>query len=491
MPSLRSKLLVQFFVTNGATLAGFLLSIYIARLLRPAEIGIFSMAAVLVAFSNVFRDFGVVSFIRSQKTLTTQSLRAAMGVMVCASWSFAMIVYLAGPFAASYYKQQGVEDVMKVLAAGFLFIPIGSIPQAVLARKLAIRVPTIVTAVSVLAYTISCISFARLGFSYMSFAWANLINIIVTAATYSVLRPKGLPWLPSFKGWHEVISFGGGTIICNSIKSIDAAMPDLILGKLSGAHFVGLFSRGSSTVNILNYIAAPTINFATLPYLAQIHHRGTDVAPEVRRLVAYLTGVTWPALAVLALVPRDVILVLYGPAWLECASIIPALCIVAGIQFSFTILQPAFTALGRPYLAASPLLVSMLAKATLAVVFFDGTMQTFATTFALGELVSIPAYVLLAWFALKLSLADWVAATWRSAAMVVAMLGALNFISPVISTVDHSVGRLLMVSAFSLVVWSAMLLILRHPLAVELIRAKTILSSRFSQWKSVRPVSKW
>lgn len=478
MDSLRLKIAAQFFISNGATVVNFLLSVYIARLLDPSEIGVFSMAAVLVAFAHVFRDFGVVSFIRSQKTLTTQSLRAAMGVMMCASWSFALVVFLAAPLAADYYGNARVAEVMQVLAIGFLFIPFGSIPQAMLARELDVRVHATVTAISVLAYTTSCIVLAKLGYSYMSFAWANLINIIVTAGAYWLLQPRNLPRLPSLCGWREVVQFGGGTMLTNSIRSCDAALPDLVIGRLSGAHFVGLFSRANSTVNILNYIAGPSINFAALPYLAKIHHSGEDVSREVKRIVAYLTGVMWPALALLAAMPEDLILLLYGPSWIESAAVIPALCIMAGIQMPFSVLQPAFTAMGRPYLAASPLMAGMLAKSILSVVLFDGTLHTFALAFVLGEILSIPVYLLLVHKVMGISPANWISATWRSALAVVALLGGLYLFSPMLMPVAHPAWRLMLVAGYALITWPVVLLLLRHPLADELMRAKHMLFAR-------------
>lgn len=439
------------------------------------------MAAVLVAFAHVFRDFGVGSYIRSQKTLTAKSLRAAIGVLFCASWSFALVVFLAAPFAARFYQHSGVEDVMRVLAIGFLFIPIGSIPQAVLARELNVRIPAIVTAASVLAYASSCIILAKLGYSYMSFAWANLINIIVTAGTYSLLQPKDLPRLPSLHGWREVVHFGGGTMLTNSFRSADAAIPDLIIGRLSSAHFVGLFSRANSTVNMLEYIAGPSINFATLPHLVRVHHSGEDVSREVKRIMSYLTGVMWPALAMLACIPQEIIRVLYGPSWLECAVIIPALCIVAASQMSFTVLQPAFTAMGRPYLAASPILVGMVAKGTLAVAMFDGTLYSFAMAFVYGELLAVPANLLLARMALGISPLDWVIATWRSAAAAGAMMAGLILFWPVLTSVEHAALRLLLVALYSLVTWPLVLVVLRHPLVEELLRAKKMVTARLSK----------
>jgi O-antigen/teichoic acid export membrane protein len=232
---------------------------------------------------------------------------------------------------------------------------------------------------------------------------------------------------------------------------------------------------------MLNYIAGPTINFATLPYLAKVHHGGADVSHEVKRIVAYLTGVMWPALAVLAMVPRDIILLLYGPAWLECALIVPALCIVVGIQMSFSVLQPAFTATGRPYLAASPLLVSMLGKGIFSIVMFDGTLKGFSIAFVLGEMLSIPAYLLLARKTFGISPSQWISAMWRSAAAVLAMLTTLYLFSPLLASVGHPLARLVLVALLALVVWPTALMVLRHPLGEELIRAKNMLSSRLSR----------
>jgi hypothetical protein len=137
--------------------------------------------------------------------------------------------------------------------------------------------------------------------------------------------------------------------------------------------------------------------------------------------------------------------------------------------------------MGRPYLAASPLLVGMLAKGVLAVTLADGTLQSFAQAFVIGELLSIPAYLLLARKAMGITPAHWVSATWRSAVTVGAMLGGLSLFSPLMASVEHPAARLLLVAMYVLVVWPVVLLVLRHPLAEEILRAKKVLTARFAR----------
>ena len=115
--------------------------------------------------------------------------------------------------------------------------------------------------------------------------------------------------------------------LTSSLKAIDLALPDILLCKMSGARQVGLFSRANSTVNILNHVAGPTINYVALPYLAKVHHGGHDMAAELKRVIAYITGIFWPALAVIAVLAEPIVVLLYGDAWRESARVMVWLCV--------------------------------------------------------------------------------------------------------------------------------------------------------------------
>jgi O-antigen/teichoic acid export membrane protein len=75
------------------------------------------------------------------------------------------------------------------------------------------------------------------------------------------------------------------------------------------------------------------------------------------------------------------------------AVAIPWLCLAAASACLFTLVAPALTGMGRPYLAALPLAISVSGKACLAYLLFDGTLGGFARGMGLGELLSIPAYL--------------------------------------------------------------------------------------------------
>jgi O-antigen/teichoic acid export membrane protein len=65
MVNLRRSLVINFFSSSGAALLQFLVSVLLARMLSPSEIGVYSMTLVFVNFAHVFRDFGVSTYLKA------------------------------------------------------------------------------------------------------------------------------------------------------------------------------------------------------------------------------------------------------------------------------------------------------------------------------------------------------------------------------------------------------------------------------------------
>ena len=94
MTSLRQSLALTFLSSNGATAIQFVVTVVLARLLNPDEVGIYSVTAVMVSIAHLFRDFGVASYLQQEKDLTREKVGAAFGVLLTSSWVIAALVFL-------------------------------------------------------------------------------------------------------------------------------------------------------------------------------------------------------------------------------------------------------------------------------------------------------------------------------------------------------------------------------------------------------------
>lgn len=390
---MRRKIAAQFIVSNISTLANFALTIILARILSPADVGIFSMSAVLIGVAHVFRDFGVTAYLKQEQYLSEKILSGAIGLLfICSVMAFCA-TYLSASLWGRFYNEPQVESVIRVLAVGFLLIPFGAIPQAILMREMDVKNSAWVTGVSTVIYFCASLGLALAGAKHMTMAWANLINIVFSGIAFNFVSSRKIRWVPSIHGWKKILGFGSGNLVSALIRTADAALPDILLGRLSSATNVGLFSRANSTVNIIGTVIHPTIYFFAVPYLAKTHHVRGSLANEYLRSSSLVNCLMLPALIWIAIAAHETVSILYGPQWLISAEIIPWLSLMCGAGSVFLMAGYAVTGIGKPHAVIAPLVIALLAKIAFVLWLFDGALVSFVMAIALGQIVAIPFYV--------------------------------------------------------------------------------------------------
>ncbi len=218
-------------------------TVIMARLLTPAEVGTFAVAAVFAALASTFRDFGVAEYLIQEKELDDNALRAALTVNIAISWLMALTLFLLAPAASSFYGSPGVGDVMRVQSMSFILIPFGAVTMAWFRREMNF-VPVLVSglAASIGAFCVG-VFLALRGFGYMSLAWSSLAGVVVTVAVSVLYKPRHLPSRPGLKGVRKVIHFGKFASGIYIFGQLGKGAPEMVIGRALDLASVGMFSR--------------------------------------------------------------------------------------------------------------------------------------------------------------------------------------------------------------------------------------------------------
>ena len=468
MVKLRRSLVINFFSSSGSTIVGFIVGLVLARQLSPGEIGVYSMTIVFVNMAHIFRDFGIGTYLQQERELTPQKIRAATGVVFTTSWLLALGLFLASPSIGRWFAEPKMVPVMEVLAIGFLFIPFGTVTTSLLVREFEAGKQAIVNIIGTAVFAVTCLSLAFLDFGTMSMAWANLANIVASGCILALMRPKNMPWLPSFRHWRNVVHFGVGTLLTNCMNSINNAIADILLGKLGNATLVGYFSRASSTMGIFGHIAGSTVNYGSISYIAQAHHRGDPLGPLLNRATSLVTAVAWPAFGLTYLLSREIIITLYGTQWLPAVPAISALAIASSIGIVFNYTSIALTAIGRPYLSAVPTFVTLITRITFGVVLFNGQIESFAWAICAATIAAAPVLVAQHYIVLRHRFTSMLVALWPSAVVTLVCMGTAMLLKAVLPGSLPSILVLLIMALPLATVWYVSLRLTRHPLVSEL-----------------------
>lgn len=426
----------------------FLLGLALARLLLPAELGLFALAMAVYGVAQLLRDAGLSTYLQREPALTAERFSAVLGLTIGSTLLTASLLWgLAEPLAG-HLGQPALAELLRVLATVLPLSAFGSVMASLQLRTLAAgaiaRVSLLGLGVQAGVSLLACSH----GAGALGLAWAQVAAAATCGLAYAAMRPAGWAWRPRLAGAADVLRFSGAALLPQAVIQLNGLLPDLLLGRLAGVHALGLFARAQATVGVLQVLAARALSFGALPVLSQRQAQREPLAPAMDHATAVLTGIAWPLLALTVAYREPLVLALYGPAWREGIAAVPPLALAAALSLVSQQLGPALAAVGRPALAALPVAVLLAGRVGLGLACFDGSVASFAWAMGGAAVLALP---------LQLALGV------RHAGQSVRQVGA-----SVWGGAWAALGVVLVPLAIAPLAWIAVLRATRHPLLAEL-----------------------
>jgi O-antigen/teichoic acid export membrane protein len=470
--SLRRAFYYSFGRTGGQSLIQFAANIVLARLMSPAEIGIYAVGFALVMTLNALRDFGVSRYLLKEAELTESKVRTVFGVTILVSWGLAALILLGRHAVAGFYAEPRLVPVLALLALTFLLLPFGQPAIALLRRDQEHGTLALITLAASLAGACLSILLAALGAGPVAMAWGALLAGAVTAALALRARPDHVRLRPSLADWRAVTGFGA--VASAGVITVQAGlqMPALLLGRLLGFAEVGFFVRANGIAQMANTLLVTASNWVTGAAVAARHRAGEGLGPLVLAASSGIALLAWPVLAFAAFRAEGLILLLYGQAWAPAAALLPPLA----IGWAITLAASQALAVCEGTGAAGMLLRNELLCLAIAVLFLAAGATLSLEAAAWARVPTAVAVVLVRMGPIRalagVGLGTLLAALGRSAAVAagvaLALLG-LRLLEP--AGAAASPVWLLAAAALAGAVFLLLLFLVRHPLRGELLHA--------------------
>jgi O-antigen/teichoic acid export membrane protein len=328
--------------------------VIIARLLTPHEIGLYSVAAALVGILQVLREFGIGNYLIQTKDLTQERLDSALGVSLGLGLMAFIASWVASPWAADFYGDAEVSNVLRVAALNFLLLPLCSIGQSLLRR--ALRFDSLLhssVAGGVFGF-IATLGLAFHGTGPASLAWGSVAtNLVIAAICWNGLPADQRPHRPRWRHWRELMHFGRSGTAAAVVTTVAVDINDLVIGRLLGLAPVALLSRAMGLMNMWQRDLMQAARNVALPAFAKAHREGQPLEPLFLHSYAAVLACSLPYYGFVGLFPLESLRLLAGPQW-DAALPMVGVFAVAGAFLSVNTLIPTLLiAAGRVELAAA------------------------------------------------------------------------------------------------------------------------------------------
>nr|WP_246513885.1 oligosaccharide flippase family protein [Neoroseomonas soli] len=344
---MRRSLLFSVLDRYGVYAFGLVGTVIAARLLTPADFGVFAVGASIVMLIDVMRDFGAGTYLVQVEEARRDVVRAAYTVSLLISLACAAALAAAAGPIARFYGEPGLAHVLLVLAGTFLTNPLSTAATAMLRRDMAFDVLAAISLAGAAVHLVVLVSLATLGHGYMAMAWAALASGLTRGAAANLARPMPWAFVPGLAGWRAVLAFGGWSTATAVVNVIHDALPQLMIGRILGAAPVGLFGRAQMVCQLPDKLVVSAVHPVVLPALAE-HARGGGSLKEAFLLgIRHMTAVQWPALLCLALLADPVVHLLLGPQWSTVPHLVRIMAVGMLWLFPAFLTYPTLVTLGR------------------------------------------------------------------------------------------------------------------------------------------------
>ena len=171
MTSVHSAILFSAADKYASQLLGVTTMAIMARILTPAETGLYLVASSLILLADNFRAFGVGVYIVQERNLDRRAVRAGFTVTFAISLTIGLGIWLTADAMAGFYGDPALARLLSVAALAFVVIPFGSPMIALLQRELAFRALAGLNVASALLGATVTVGLGAAGAGPVSYIW--------------------------------------------------------------------------------------------------------------------------------------------------------------------------------------------------------------------------------------------------------------------------------------------------------------------------------
>lgn len=331
-----------------ARLAGILKTAIIARLLLPAQFGIFGIIAISLALLETFSETNFDQVLIQKKQLTEKHLITSWYVSLFRGLVLSLFLILTAPLIATYFKQPGIE-VFIGWAALVPIIKALKNPRAILwQKKLDFKKEFILRSSGTLAELTIGISVSLLTRNVWGLVAAMLANAIgETVCSHFLIRPLKLSW-PSIPIAKELFSFSRWLWGSSILSYVATQGDDIVVGKLLGTEALGFYQNAYKIASLPATQLTGVVYQVTYPAYSLIQTDKTRLKRAYKKTLLLTIIPTLGFALIIIFFAGPLTYLILGKNWLVIVPTLKILTIYGAIRAIVSTLGSLFYAVGQP-----------------------------------------------------------------------------------------------------------------------------------------------
>ena len=301
-----------------------LAKIVLARFLLPEHFGFYNMTVVFSSIIIIVADLGFrQGLIQRQRDHRTKLLYdSVFWILFLASFALIAIVWLVGaPFVVWFYGEPRLAAITLAMSVAIVFQNLQVVPESRLARSMRFKQIALADLYGTLVGCVAALLLALAGAN----VWSLVAQTVVAAVVTCMITFSFSGWRPHMRMNLAILrdlgSYSRFIVGSRVLISFQQNLDYLLIGKLVGAHALGIYSIAFLLTETLRGKVYWLVSKAVFPFYSRAAGRNEDIRTVYLGTVRYMSMTIFPAASVLILFAHYIVPALFTPKW--DAAIVP------------------------------------------------------------------------------------------------------------------------------------------------------------------------
>jgi PST family polysaccharide transporter len=301
--------------TWGTQLLGLLVFVILARLLDQVAFGLVALAAVFVAFAQLFVDQGLGDALIQRRSVSRSQIDTAFWVAVLTGGVLTIAGIALGPLIATLVGEPAIGPILQVLSLTFLLTAFSSIQLALLRREMRFKSLAIRKLLAVGGSGVIGVAMALNGFGAWSLVGQQLSNAVISVVMLWTVSP----WRPGLKvaraDFRQLFGFGLNVVGSDLLNFLSGNVDRLLVGTYLGPGALGYYAVAHRVLDTSQSLLVSFARKLAFPIFSRLQDDRDRLRRAYSRVQRALSMIILPGYVGLALVAQEAIVVIFGDRW--------------------------------------------------------------------------------------------------------------------------------------------------------------------------------
>ena len=373
---MHKQFLYKFIERFGTHLSSFVINIILARLILPEQYGIMSVLNAFIAISQILLQGGLNTAIIQKNTADEDDYFSITLVSLAFSVALTVFIFLIAPVVGNIYEDMSLVAPMRAMSIVLIIQAFASIYNARVVSNMQFNKLMSATLISGVVSGVICIGMAYLGMGI----WALVLQQILNAFFLTVLLIFKTRWVPHGKFCRDkakkLFSFGWKIMLTNLITRGYVEITALLIGEVFTPTTLAHYNRGKQFPQVISDNVDGALEGVSLPVFSKQKSR-QGIVENLSQFMQVSTFFLYPILVLLAILSKNIVLILLTDKWLPAVPFFIVWCIYYMMVSHTTLCNQAIIGAGESGVALKRQLICTIFNAS----FMIGSVLIFHNAF--------------------------------------------------------------------------------------------------------------